>query len=212
MGRADAVLISHAHFDHLDLPTLKRIQAPRRIVVPSGAGPYVDALASSETQVRELEIGRSLSIGELEITAVAAAHNGNRLHPFHSRERAVGYIIRGPRGSLYFAGDTGSGAAFADLRERYHPDVAILPIGAYAPRSVLGPYHLSPEQAVSTAETLGVEVVFPSHFGTFTLSLDHPSWALPRFAREAHRRGIAWRMPVLWQHRGPEPFYDGIGS
>ncbi len=203
LGSPDAVLISHAHFDHLDLPTLRNLPTLGKLVVPAGAGSYLESLP---VEVVELPVGDRTQVGPLEIFAVEAAHNGHRLHPFGSKKQAVGYVVRRidePERALYVAGDTGfgppDGRLFAQIRDLYAPELAVLPIGAFSPRWLLHPYHLSPEEAVRAGKILGAEVVLPSHFGTFTLSWDRPSWALPRFAREARRQGLAWRMPVLWQ-------------
>ncbi len=199
LGTVDAALISHAHYDHLDMPSLRGVSRLDTIVVPAGSETY---LASSEwhrTRLAPLAAGERLRLGELEIVAVAADHNGNRFHPLNSRQLAVGYVIRSPRAALYYAGDTGFGDHFVQVREQFRPRAAILPIGAYAPRLPLKYYHLSPEEAVAAAKVLGVETVVPCHFGTFVLSLDRPSSALPRFAAAAHEQGVRWLMPPLFR-------------
>lgn len=160
---ADAVLLSHAHFDHLDLPTLEAIRAPGAVIAP---------------------------------------HGSIRLHPFASGDLAVGYVIRHGGDAIYYAGDTGRGKHFAAIAAAFEPRLAILPIGAYAPRPILRRYHLNPEEAVAVAIELGVEVVVPSHFGTFRLSLDHPRAALPRFAKAAAGDEVTWLMPALVTARG----------
>ncbi len=195
LGAVDAVLISHAHYDHLDLPTLGSIPDLGTVVVPAGSEPYLPA--PLRRRAVALQVGERRRLGELEVVAVRAAHNGNRYHPLSSDQLAVGYVIRTPRTSLYYAGDTGFGEHFAEIRERFHPRVAILPIGAYAPGFPLRRYHLSPEDAVEAARVLGVETVVPCHFGTFVLSLDRPSQALPRFAHAARAADLRWLMPRL---------------
>ncbi len=196
----DVALISHAHYDHLDLPTLHRIGDLRCIVVPSGSERYLPDRLRRASPVVPLEATGALTIGPLEIRAVPARHNGSRHHPLASGLRAIGYIIRPvlePSDALYLAGDTGFGDHFATIGARYRPRAAILPIGAFAPRFPLRRYHLNPEEAVAAALVLGVESVMPCHFGTFTLSLDRPSTALPRFAAAARASGVVWRMPLL---------------
>ena len=196
-GTVDAVLISHAHFDHLDLPTLERLGRIGVIVLPAGsegtlAGTRVVALA-----VRPLRAGERTQVGELEISAVPAAHNSSRLHPFRGRARGLGYVVRRGAHAIYFAGDTGFAIDFAALGREHHPDVAILPIGAFAPRYPMRYYHMSPEEAVAAGRALGAALVIPCHFGTFALSLDAPDRALPRFARAAAAAGLHWQMPQL---------------
>jgi L-ascorbate metabolism protein UlaG (beta-lactamase superfamily) len=196
LGAVDAVLISHAHFDHLDLPTIDRLREVGAILVPHGGERYLEGSVHAE-RVEALELGEIREIGEIEVVAVEADHHGNRLHPLRSRELAVGWIVRSRADAIYIAGDTGPGNDFDAIRERHHPRVAILPIGAWAPAWPIGLYHTSPEQAAGIGERLGVELVVPCHFGTFRLSLDRHTSALPRFARAAVARGLGWRMPAL---------------
>lgn len=193
--RVDAVLISHAHYDHLSTRTLDRVAGIGVTLLPAGSEAYLTDAERRHVHPRPVALHEAVRIGPLEVIAVPAAHNGNRFHPLASRTGAVGYIIRSPARTLYVAGDTGLRNGFAALRDRYRPHVAILPIGAYLPSWPLRLYHLSPEDAVTAAGRLGVESVVPCHFGTFTLSLDRPSAALPRFAAAARAAGLAWRMP-----------------
>jgi L-ascorbate metabolism protein UlaG (beta-lactamase superfamily) len=198
----DAVLLSHAHFDHLDLRTLQALPAPRTIVVPAGGERLVASLARGGVSIVGIRPGQQIEVGDLSVVAVPADHNGGRLHPLRSGRPAVGYVIRGGGSAIYYAGDTGAGAPFERIAREHAPRAAVLPIGAYSPAWPIGLYHLSPAQAAAAARTLGVEVTVPSHFGTFRLSLDQPAAALPRFAVAARRLEVRWRMPRLWTERG----------
>ena len=193
----DGVLISHAHYDHLHVDTLARVPSIGFTAIPTGCERYIGVNRAERLHLRPVSAGDAFRAGPLEIVAVPAAHNGSRFHPFGSRVAAVGYVIRDGRHTLYFAGDTAAHNDFAGIRDRYRPDIAILPIGAFAPRHALKIHHLNPEDAVAAAETLGVKTVVPCHFGTFRLSLDRPDVALPRFASAAGKRGIEWVMPEL---------------
>ena len=134
LGPVDAVLISHAHRDHLDLPTLEHLTQISHVIVPLGADVYFKGDAWSRTAIDTLEAGECQQVAGLEVCAVPAQHNGNRDHPFRSRIHALGYVIRAvaePSDAIYYAGDTGATVSFEDVRERYHPRLAILPIGAW---------------------------------------------------------------------------------
>jgi len=191
---ADAVLISHAHYDHFDLPTIEQMPVPGTIIVPRGSAQWLGTRKSIATS---LEPWQSMSVGNLVVTAVPAAHNGNRFHPLASSTPALGYVIRNDAEAIYFAGDTGARNDFEAIRDRLHPDIAILPIGAFRPSFPMKRYHLSPSDAVDVARRLDVRLVVPCHFGTFVLSLDDANEALPRFARAAREQGVTWVMPEL---------------
>jgi L-ascorbate metabolism protein UlaG (beta-lactamase superfamily) len=197
VGRVDAVLVSHAHYDHLDLETLRAIAPVGAIAIPKGARLFLPKSAAGDAKVIELRSGESFEVGTLVVTAVPAAHNGNRFHPLASRIGALGYVISDGANAIYVAGDTADRNDFEGIRDRFHPRVAILPVGAFLPKFPVGRYHLSPEQAVAVAKRLGVATVVPYHFGTFRLSLDDPDIALPRFAAEARREKLRWVMPRL---------------
>ena len=193
----DAALISHAHYDHMNIDTLMKVRSLDATYVPDRSEIFFSQEQARRTHVKPIRLGETVRVGPLEVIAVPAAHHGNRFHPLHSRYLAVGYIIRSPARTLYFAGDTAAHNDFTLIRDQYHPDVAILPIGAYSPSFPLKWHHLTPEEAVDIAQYLGVKKVVPCHFGTFTLSFDYPSSALPRFARAAKAKGLNWAMPEL---------------
>ena len=194
-GRIDAAIISHGHQDHLVKGTLAAVAELGAIIVPAGSEEYVAGVRGAATRILGARLHEPIRIGEVDIIAVPAAHNGNRNHPWASEKKAFGYILRSRGETVYFAGDTGFANDFAGIRDRYHPSLALLPIGAFAPRVPLKIHHLDPAEAVAAAKLLGVSRVVPCHFGTFTLTLDYPSTALPRFARLARKSGVSWVMP-----------------
>ena len=198
LPKIDAVLLSHAHYDHLDLPTLKGITNLTNIVLPKGSDDFIPKQIVERSSIRGLEMWDAVTVGEIEIIAVPAMHNGSRNHPFESRYRAAGYIMRHGGRSLYFAGDTGSGTHFNIIREKYHPEIAILPIGGYMPTLILRHYHLSPDDAVHAALQLGAKRVIPCHFGTFRMAFDVPESALPLFAAIAAQESLHWEMPTVY--------------
>jgi len=197
LGPIDAVLLSHAHFDHMDVPTLTALPDVRLVALPAGAERWLPPSLLAHAGLAPLHAGERVSVGDLEICAVPAAHEGNRTHPFHGAVGALGWVVRHGPDAIYFAGDTAATNPFVDIAREHRPRVAVLPIGAWLPRFPMKHYHLSPEEAVVAGEKLGVETIVPCHFGTFTLSLDRPSWALPRFAHAARVADVHWVMPRL---------------
>ena len=196
LGSVDAVLVSHAHYDHLDLPTIAALPSVTTILVPARSETYVRDVRS-DARVIGLDVWQAEQVGPIEVVAVPAAHNGSRYHPFPSRHLAVGWVLRAGGATIYYAGDTGLRNDFAAIGRAFRIDLAILPIGAYAPTFPMRRYHLSPEDAVQAARILRARAVVPCHFGTFALALDAPQEALPRFAHAAREAGLRWTPPRL---------------
>lgn len=187
LPRIDAVLLSHNHYDHLDLPTLRRLadRGASQFIVPSG----VARLLRSQKigPVHELDWGQSLPIAPSRIArtivhSVPAYHFSAR--GLFDRDRTLwcGYVIeRGDR-IVYFAGDTAFGPHFAQIRERFGaPHLALLPIGAYEPRWFMSSVHMGPDEAVRAHGILGAKTSIAIHHGTFQLtdeSIDTPKQAL----------------------------------
>ena len=159
LGRVDAVLISHLHHDHLDLPSLRRIGPGVPIVGPPGAAAFLAARGFDDT--RELAPGEALDVGGVTVRAVAAAHEGGRTFS-RVDSGAVGYLLEAGAGRFYFAGDTGPFDGMADLGGDIR--VALLPIWGWGP--TLGEGHLDPRSAARAAAMIDPEVVVPIHWGT----------------------------------------------
>ena len=166
-----AVLISHNHFDHLDLPTLRQLAA-------RGSSTFVVAARGARLlrsqrieSVHELDWGESLAISGFIIHSVPALHFSARSILDRNKTLWCGYIIEYPESLVYFAGDTGFGSHFAQIREKFgSPQVALLPIGAYEPRWFMSPVHMAPEEAVRAHEILGAKTSIAIHHGTFQLA------------------------------------------
>jgi L-ascorbate metabolism protein UlaG (beta-lactamase superfamily) len=153
----DAILISHAHHDHLDLPSLRRLPAQVPVVAPPGCAKIV---RRTGRRVIEAAAGDRVRIGNVDVAAVAAEHDGRRL-PIGAQLPAVGFVIgNGPR--VCFFGDTDLFDAMGDLAGDL--EVALLPIWGWGPR--VGPGHLDPERAAQAAALLAPRIVVPIHWGT----------------------------------------------
>jgi L-ascorbate metabolism protein UlaG (beta-lactamase superfamily) len=180
--RIDTVLLSHDHYDHLDLATLDRLADRRQsqFIVPAGAGRLLRSKKIGP--VHELDWGESLSLPSVTIHSVPALHFSGRGLFDRNRTLWCGYVIQAAGGLVYFAGDTGFGYHFAQIRERFGaPRLALLPIGAYEPRWFMSPVHMAPDQAVRAHEILGAKTSIAIHHGTFQLgdeAIDTPKRSL----------------------------------
>src|SRR5262245_34768606 len=150
----DAVLISHAHADHLDVPSLRLLEHPGTCVVPRGAASIVRK--AGMRQVVEIDVGERWE----SVEAVAADHDGRR-HPLGKQIPALGYLLGGPT-RIYFAGDTDLFDEMSELEGRV--DVALLPIWGWGPRLPAG--HLNPESAARATALIKPAIAVPVHWGT----------------------------------------------
>ena len=169
-----AVVISHNHYDHLDVPTLKRLEAEHapRFYVGLGNGPWLRAHGLSD--VVELDWWDTSPVSEeVVVTATPAQHFSGRGLFDRQHTLWTGYVLSGPSGVAYFAGDTGWGPHFQQVRERFGAvRLALLPIGAYKPDWFMSPVHISPAEAVEAHEVLEAGVSVAMHYGTFNLADD----------------------------------------
>ncbi len=204
----DAVLLTHAHMDHLNIPSLRKIVrhakrltgvAPQAIV-PRGVRDLVEKLGFRS--VTELEWWQSTTLEadtpeqEVAVTMTPCKHWGARM--FNDTHRHYGgYVLRGGGHSVYHSGDTAYFSGFREIGRRLQPEVALLPIGAYFPDSYRA-VHTSPEDALQgffdlqTATTM-----IPMHFGTFPLGKEPMSEPPVRLMAAAAKAGIADRVRVL---------------
>ena len=183
----DAVLISHDHYDHMDLPTLRQLAVDKHpaFIVPARLAPLLRAANIGPAQ--ELDWGQSLSLPNVVIHCVPAVHFSARGIWDRNKTLWCGYVIESQGRLVYFAGDTGFGPHFAQIRERFGaPHLALLPIGAYEPRWFMSPVHMAPDEAVRAHEVLGAKTSVAIHHGTFQLSdegIDTPKKELMAYAQ-----------------------------
>lgn len=154
-GELDAVLISHVHYDHLDLGSLRQLRA-KRYVVPHGAGRLLTRWGLGP--VVELGEGNELPLNGVTVRATHAAHPARR---WVSASASLGYVVTAPE-RVYFAGDTD---LFDGMRRLAPLDVALLPVAGWGPR--VGPGHLDPRQAAEALRLLQPRVAVPIHWGTY---------------------------------------------
>ena len=180
----DAVLVSHAHMDHCDLGTLRRLPRKVHAVVQRGNGDLVRRFQKSH----ELGWGESVEIDGARVESIKVNHWGAR--KLTDKHRGYGGFLVTKRGrSLVFGGDTAYTTAFASLRHRAAIDLAILPIGAYDPYIHA---HASPEQSWAMRREMGATYILPMHHSTFQLSREPVNEPLTRLLRAAGDE--SWRI------------------
>jgi L-ascorbate metabolism protein UlaG (beta-lactamase superfamily) len=183
LPRLDAILISHAHMDHLDLGTLRRLPRETAIVAAQGTRDLLRRFPS----VSELAWGEAATIGPLRIEAIPARHWGART--ITDRHRGYGgFLIEGSRRVVY-TGDTAFHTGYDFLRERGPVDLAILPIGAYDPWI---DNHANPEESWAMGRQMDATHILPVHHQTFRLSREPEHEPLERLVRVAGEE--RWRI------------------
>ncbi len=191
----DVVLITHNHYDHLDIPSLRRIGPEALYVVPLGNARTL--VSAGLPRVVELDWWQSHLVGGLDVTLVPARHWSMRAPWDRNDGLWGGYVLRGPEGAAYHAGDTALFDGFREIRERCGAvDWAMLPVGAYEPRWFMEPQHMNPDDALAAFEMLEARTFVAMHWGTFVLT-DEPAREPPRRTREGFEaRG--WDPSRLW--------------
>ena len=219
----DSVLLTHAHMDHLDRPSLRAVTRTMRrrglpapvAIVPKGVEDLVSDIGFA--RIESLEWWQSVqlvdarkphlvegqqrreaetSAGNVRITMTPARHWGARL--FKDTHRGFGgYVIESAAGpTIYHSGDSAYFGGFAEIGRRLHPEIALLPIGAYFPDSYRS-VHTSPEEALRAFVDLKAEEMIPMHYGTFRLGREPMDEPLPRLLRAAERAGVQDRVMPL---------------
>ena len=176
----DAVLISHNHYDHLSIPTLQQLTAAGvpLILAPLGNKALLDRHDIAGGM--DLDWWQSHDVADgVKITCVPAQHFTGRAGSDRMATLWGGFVIEAPGGPIYFAGDTGDGPQFAQVRGRFGPlRLAILPIGAYRPRWFMEPVHVNPKEATEAHLELEAATSLAIHFGCFELADEGPETPL----------------------------------
>ena len=200
----DAVVISHDHYDHLDMPTVRFLGARgTHFAVPLGIGAHLERWGVPLEQIHELDWNESVALHGLTITATPARHYSGR-NPRHPRETLwASWVVKGPRHRIFFSGDTGYSDAFRAIGAAHGPfDLALLKIGASDP--TWSEIHMTPEEAVQTSVDLGARMMLPVHWATFNLAFH--AWRDPadRALAAAKKAGVAIAIPRPGEFVEPE--------
>ena len=193
----DLVLVTHAHFDHLNRRSLRRVAADQPIVVPTGVGNLVHDLGFNI--VHELEHWEQIETGPLKISLTPCHHWGARMLADQHRGFG-GFIIEGNDRSIFHCGDSAYFSGFGEIGERFPIEIALLPIGAYdAPskREV----HMNPEEAVRAFLELRARKLVPMHYGTFRLGYEPMHEPPERLLSSARAHGVEEKVLVMTEGR-----------
>jgi len=177
--RADVILITHAHYDHFDLPSLRYLlnrNPLSSVVAPVGFWRYLRNVVP-KNQYHEVQWWEEARFGEVVVTLVPALHWSRRTPWDTNKALWGGYVIHHPNRTLYHSGDTAMGEHFREIGGKFHIDEAFLPIGAYRPKAIMKNNHINPLEALEACAMLGAKSLIPIHHGTFRLSdeaIDEP--------------------------------------
>jgi L-ascorbate metabolism protein UlaG (beta-lactamase superfamily) len=167
-----ALLVTHNHYDHLDEPSVRSLPPELPVFTAAGLGRWFRRRGFSN--VTEMRWWDAASAGPLTISFVPSRHWSRRTFGDTNRSAWGGFVVEGGGITLYHAGDTGWFEGFRAIAERFSSiDLALLPIGAYAPAWFMEPHHMNPEQAIDALEVLGAAAMAPMHWGAFQLT-DEP--------------------------------------
>lgn len=171
MPPLDIVLITHNHYDHCDLPTLKKLGNKPFYVVPLGVGKLIES--AGITNYKELDWGQSIEYKGMEIICIPSQHFSSRTMFDRNKTLWCSFIVRNDKHSICHIGDSGYFPGFRQIGDEYGPfDICALPIGAFEPKWFMGPVHMDPYEAVRAFQELKGDILVPHHWGTFHLADD----------------------------------------
>lgn len=174
LPKIDLVFISHDHYDHLDLPTLRRLQKHSDPMILAGLGNSAFLRRKGLLNVKDLDWWETTSIRDrFKVTFVPARHYSMRSPVDKNKTLWGGFVVETGYSKTYFAGDTGFGPHFEKIGRQFGPfDLSLIPIGSFKPRWLMGPNHISPKEAVSAHRLLRSKCSIGVHYGTFSLADD----------------------------------------
>lgn len=196
MPPVDIILLSHSHYDHLHLKSLRQLAGEHtELIVPSGLRRKMIRKGFPNTE--EMHWWQATERGKVRISFVPAQHWSRRTLMDTNQSHWGGFVLEHkasrntkPLETIYFAGDSGYFRGFKRIGEIFEIDIALMPIGAYEPEWFMNAQHVNPEEAVQAFVDVGANLMIPMHYGTFKLADDTPKEALDRLLDERDRRGF----------------------
>lgn len=200
----DLILLSHNHYDHLDLPSLRRLARTHHPVVLTGLGNRRLLQRAGIDNIAEMDWWQRHRMENASIVATPAQHWSGRGLFDRNRTLWLSFVLEAPEGPVYFAGDTAMAPHFDLIRARFGPmRLALLPIGAFLPRWFMRQAHLSPRQAIQAHRRLRAQTSVAIHYGTFALGDDG------QYRAEQELAGLCQRDAALAESFWILPFGEG---
>ena len=201
LPKIDIILITHNHYDHLDVYTLNAIKNKKDITIICPLNLSKVFYAIGFIKIIELDWNQNYIKENIEFISVPTYHWSRRLGQKRNSSLWSGYIIKSLSKKIYFSGDTAFGSIFNEIGKKLGPfDLTIVPIGAYLPREIMQSSHCTPEEAIQITSMLGSKNILGMHWGTIRLSAENP-WEPPKkFHKEALKNGYVnnqiWQMQI----------------
>lgn len=184
LPKIDVVLLSHNHYDHMDIPTLRRLAKRDNPLILTGIGNRRTLMDSGIDNVKELDWWQGFAYDHVEVFFTPARHFSRRGLRDHNMSLWGSFVIRSSSGNICFIGDSGYGSFVKEIRKRFGPvDLAFIPIGAYDPAWMMETIHLTPEEAWQVHKDLDSHLSVAIHYGTFRLTdegIDEPTQRLKK--------------------------------
>jgi len=191
----DAVLVSHDHYDHLDMQTVQALaRRPAAFVVPLGVGAHLERWGVAPGRIRELDWNESARFGDVAVTATPARHFSGRGLTDRDRTLWSSFVIAGPRHRVFYSGDSGDFDGFRRVGREHGPfDASLMSVGAYGP--TWPDVHMLPEDLVRAHTELQADLFLPVHWATFNLAFHAWNEPVERASAEARVRGVRIAVP-----------------
>lgn len=188
----DAVLISHDHYDHLDMPTIQYLaERGSRFFVPLGVGAHLQRWGVAAAQVHDMQWWQSISLGAVTLVCTPARHYSGRDMFDYKQTLWSSWSVLGSQHRIYYSGDSGYASHFDAIGQRFGPfDLTLIKVGAYGPSDSWRDIHMSPEQAVQAHMQLRGATLLPVHWATFNLALHAWDEPIKRTLRAAEEHGV----------------------
>ena len=218
LPRIDAVLISHDHYDHLDMETVQHLAANgTRFFVPLGIGAHLERWGVPPAQIEEMEWWQRKTLANVEFVCTPTRHYSGRGLRDRSATLWSSWSVLGPRHRFFYSGDTGYGTHFQEIGSRLGPfDLAFVKVGAYGPGQSWIDIHMPPEQSVQAHRDVRAKRMFPVHWSTFNLAYHDWDEPIRRTVAEARRTGVELVTPRLGEWVDADggfastPWWEGV--